>query len=203
MHVRFAEDRLWHPCKVGEFVDHAPEVPHLADDSLGQAVEGVLVSANVLAEAALQPFGRKLDRGQWIADFMGDAACNVGPGGTPLVGELVRDVIERQHSAVAVAHAVDGQGALAAFRNDRYVGVAAVAEHELGQFGGQARQFAPFHLLLALDGSREKPSSNTCPIVDNIHGLDTEFLVVLICLGAILLWLRKALLINPDHAYAA
>ena len=59
-------------------------------------LERLLVGRNFLAEAPFEPFGGKLDRGQRILDLVRDAPGNVRPGGPPLVGQLVGDVVERQ-----------------------------------------------------------------------------------------------------------
>jgi hypothetical protein len=41
MDIFLAEHRLWHPREIGEFVDHPAQVADLADDSVGQAGEGL------------------------------------------------------------------------------------------------------------------------------------------------------------------
>ena len=60
-------------------------------------------SAMMLAVAALQPLGRKLDRGQRILDLVGDAARHVGPGRGALGGDQVGDVVERHDACPVVA----------------------------------------------------------------------------------------------------
>ena len=95
--ILLAEHRLGHAREVGEFVDHPPQVADLADDRAGQPLEGLRVRCDLLAEAALQPLGGELDRGQRVLDLMRDAPGDVGPGGAALVGQLVGDVVEGQH----------------------------------------------------------------------------------------------------------
>ena len=73
---------------------------------------------DLLAEAALQPLGGELDRGQRVLDLVRDAAGDVRPGGAALVGQLVGDVVEGQHRAVLVAHALDRERALAGVGDD-------------------------------------------------------------------------------------
>ena len=48
---------------------------------------------------ALQPLGRKLDRGQRVLDLMGDAARHIGPGGGALGGDQIGDVVEGDDKA--------------------------------------------------------------------------------------------------------
>ena len=60
------------------------------------------------AIAALQPFGRELDRRQRVLDFMGDAARDVGPGGAALRGDEVGDVVERDDAALVGAERIAG-----------------------------------------------------------------------------------------------
>ena len=118
VHILVAEHRLGHAREVGEFVDHPAEVADLADDRAGQPLERLLVGRDLLAEPALQPLGGKLDRGQRVLDLMRDAPRDVRPGGAPLVGQLVGDVVEGQHRAVLVADALDRERALAAVGDD-------------------------------------------------------------------------------------
>jgi hypothetical protein len=97
-----------HAREVGEFVHHAPRSPTWRTMVPGQPLERLLVGRNLLPEAPLQPLGGELDRSQRVLDLVRDAAGDVGPGGAPLVGQLVGDVVEGQHRAVAVAHPLDG-----------------------------------------------------------------------------------------------
>ena len=122
--ILLAEHRLGHAREVGEFVDHPAQVADLADDRPGQPLEGLRVGRDLLAEAPLQPLGGKLDRGQRVLDLVRDAPRDVRPGGAALVGQLVGDVVEGQHRAVLVAHALDRERALAAVGGDQDIGLA-------------------------------------------------------------------------------
>ena len=72
--------RLRHAREGGELVDHAADVPDLADDRVGALVEDLAILGDDLAEAAPDALGRKLDRRQRVLDLVGDAARHVGPG---------------------------------------------------------------------------------------------------------------------------
>ena len=52
-----------------------------------------------------------------------------------LIKQLVRDVVERQDRSVLVAHALDGQRALAAVTVDQHVRFGLLAAHELVELG--------------------------------------------------------------------
>ena len=110
--VLMPENRLGHPREVGEFVDHAAQVADLPDDCTCQPLKRFRLGLNFLSEAALEPLGRELDRCQRVLDLMSDPAGNVRPGGTPLVAELVGDVVEGDDGAVLIADPFHGQGAL-------------------------------------------------------------------------------------------
>ena len=148
--VLVAEHRLGHPREVGEFVDHPAEVADLADDRAGQPLERLLVGRDLLAEAALQPLGGELDRGQRVLDLMRDAPGDVRPGGAALVGQLVGDVVEGQHRPVLVAHALDRERALAAVGGDQHIGLRLLAAHELVELGRDRRQAPCLRSALAL-----------------------------------------------------
>ena len=87
--------RLGHAREGGEFVDHALDVVDLPHDRVGALIEDVAVLRDELAIFALEPLGRKLDRGQRILDLMGDAARHVGPGRGALRGDEIGDVVQR------------------------------------------------------------------------------------------------------------
>ena len=110
-----------------------------------------LSDADLLAEAALQPLGGELDRGQRVLDLMRDAPRDVGPGGAALVGQLVGDVVEGQHRAVLVAHALDRERALAAVGGDRCTFASDCSPRMNSSSSGEtdARPL-PFELFLAL-----------------------------------------------------
>ncbi len=55
---------------------------------------------DLLAVFALQALGGKLDGGQRVFDFMGDAARNVGPGGVALGGNKIGDVIKGENKTM-------------------------------------------------------------------------------------------------------
>ncbi len=67
----------------------------LADDRVGALVEdGSSSSVDLLAVAALDALGGKLDRRQRVLDLMGDAARDVRPGGRALRDDQVGDVVD-------------------------------------------------------------------------------------------------------------
>ena len=81
--------------KAGEFIDHAADILDLADDRVGALIEdGPVVLIDLLAVAALEALGRKLDRRQRVLDLMGDAAGDVRPGGRALGDDEIGDVVE-------------------------------------------------------------------------------------------------------------
>ena len=93
-------DRLRHPREAGELVHHPADIVNLTDDGLGALIEDLAVLvADPLAEAALQPFGRELDRGQRILDLVGDAAGDIRPRRAALGRHQVGDVVERDDEA--------------------------------------------------------------------------------------------------------
>ena len=61
------------------------------------------IGLDFLGEAALQPLGGELDRGQRVLDLVRDAARHVGPGGLALRRLQFGDVVEGQHEAVGAA----------------------------------------------------------------------------------------------------
>ena len=111
-----------------------------------------------LAEAALQPLGGELDRGQRILDLMRDAPGDVRPGGAPLVGQLVGDVVEGQHRAVLIAHALDRQRALPAVGDDDHVRFGLLAAHELVEIRRHRAERLPFDLVLVCSAAASRPS---------------------------------------------
>src|SRR5262249_31253459 len=84
-----------------ELIDHAADVADLTDNRVGALVEDLLVVADLIAVLAFEPLCRKLDGGQWILDFVGNASGDVGPGGVSLSGDQVGNVVEGQDMAVA------------------------------------------------------------------------------------------------------
>ena len=74
-----AKNRLGHPGKGRELVDHAPEVAHLSLDRARQLREGRVLLRQLGAVAAVQPLGGQLDRGQRILDLVRDPTRDVGP----------------------------------------------------------------------------------------------------------------------------
>ena len=107
-----------------------------------------LSDAISLAEAPLQPLGGELDRGQRVLDLVRDAPRDVGPGRAPLVGKLVGDVVEGQHRAVLIAHALDRERALPGVGDDDHIRFGLLAAHELVELGRDGAQPLPFDLLL-------------------------------------------------------
>ena len=91
---------LRHAGEGGELIHHAADVAHLADDRVGALLEHLPVGVDLLAVFALQAFGGKLDWGQRVLDFMGNAARNVGPGGVALGRNKIGDVIKGEHKAM-------------------------------------------------------------------------------------------------------
>ena len=55
---------------------------------------------DLLAVFALQPLGGKLDWGERVLDFMGNAPRDVGPGGVPLRRNEIGDIVEGEDMAV-------------------------------------------------------------------------------------------------------
>ncbi len=88
----------------------------MPDDRPGQASEGRLVARHFLGIAALQTLGRELDRRQRVLDLMRNPTSHIGPGGAPLIGQLLRDVVERQDMARCVFGYFDCQGPYFAMR---------------------------------------------------------------------------------------
>ena len=101
--------RLRHAGEARELVHHALDVVDLAHDRVGALLEHRFVLGDHLAVLALQPLGRKLDRGQRILDLVRDAARDVGPGRGALRRDQVGDVVERHHiAAVLVGRLLGG-----------------------------------------------------------------------------------------------
>ena len=61
------------------------------------------IRLDFLGEAALQPLGRELDRGQRIFDLVCDAPRHIGPGGLALGRLQLGDVVEGDDEAIASA----------------------------------------------------------------------------------------------------
>ncbi len=110
-----------------------------------------------LAVAALQPLGGELDRGQRVLDLMGDTPGDIGPGRAALVAQLIGDVVEGQHEAVAIAHPLDRQRSLPLGRIDQHIGLAGLAGHELAKLGGNIAKLASFNALLAMREAASRP----------------------------------------------
>ena len=68
--------------------------------------------------------------------------------------ELVGDVVEGQHRAVLVAHALDRERPLAGVGGDRDIGLGLVAAHELVEVRRNLGQAGPFELALPLRQQR-------------------------------------------------
>src|SRR3546814_20287001 len=94
--IRDSEGRLGHPREARKFVDHAPHVMNLPDHRIGKLAEGRRIALDLVAKAALEPFGGKLDRRQRILDFMRDTPRDVGPGSAALIEQLLRHVLETE-----------------------------------------------------------------------------------------------------------
>src|SRR5690349_14711758 len=92
--VLVTEHRLGQAGERGEFVDHLPEIADLADDRAGQLLEQLAILLDLLAVAALEPLGGKLNRGERILDLVRDTAGDIGPCGLALIDELTSDVVE-------------------------------------------------------------------------------------------------------------
>ena len=92
-----------HAREGGEFVHHAADIAHLADDRVGALLEDFGIGGDFLAVFALQPLGRKLDRRQRVLDLVCDAARDIGPGGGALRGDEIGDVVEGDDEAASSA----------------------------------------------------------------------------------------------------
>src|SRR3546814_11952750 len=97
-----AKDRLGHAREGGEFVDHPPQIADLADNRLGQALEGAVARLDLLAVAPLEPLGGELDRGERVLDLMCDTARDIRPGGPALVEQLLGNVVEGEQARKSV-----------------------------------------------------------------------------------------------------
>ncbi len=102
------------------------------------------IALDLVAEPPLKPFGRELDRGERILDLMRDTPRDVGPGGAPLVEQLLGDILETQREAIALRHRFGrerrGLGILARQLHDR---LALVAGQQPRQFGRDIVQWSP------------------------------------------------------------
>ncbi len=139
--ILVAEDGLGHPREGGEFVDHPPKVADLADDGAGQLVEGGRIALDLLAVAALEPFGGELDRGQRILDLVRDAARDVGPGGAALVEQLLGNIVEGEDEAPFDLHLLDGKRSRLAAGGKMDDPLALFAVEMVRELGRQRRQF--------------------------------------------------------------
>ena len=134
VHVFATEDRLGHTSEIGEFVDHPPQVAHLAHDGAGQSLEGFGFGPDFLAEPALKPLGGELNGRQRVLDLVRDAARNVRPCSAPLVAQLIGNVVKRNDRAVLVAHALRRERPLARAGRNENVGLPLFAGYELVEF---------------------------------------------------------------------
>ena len=75
----------------------------MLDDRVGTLRKRLGVGLDFLGESTLESLGRKLNRSQWVFDFVRDTAGNSGPGGLALRRLQFGDVVERHHEAVGAA----------------------------------------------------------------------------------------------------
>src|ERR1700738_2426795 len=115
------DDRLWHPGKPRELIDHPPNIVDLSDDRVGALFKDSLVFGNDLSELAPDPFGRKLNWRQRVLDFGRDTTSDIGPCRSALSGHQFGDVVERDDVAVT------GLAGLLCTDSDRQVTFVAVA----------------------------------------------------------------------------
>jgi hypothetical protein len=79
-----------------------PMSPHLAHDRVRALVEDrPVIVGDLLAVAALQALGRKLDGRQRVLDLMSDATRDIRPGSRPLGDDEVGNVVEGNHIGIA------------------------------------------------------------------------------------------------------
>src|SRR5690606_13554388 len=114
-----------------------------ADYGVGAAVEGLQILADLTAVLAPQPFGRELDRRQWILDLVGDAAGDVLPRRVALRRDQTGDVVEGQDRlALAAAFGPHAQptGLPLAGQVDLLLGPGLGAAQQRGQLRRQIGQ---------------------------------------------------------------
>src|SRR5271165_6008980 len=105
------EHRRRHPCKRGEFVDHAADITHMPDDRIGADREGFRVVLDLLEISAPQPLRRQLDRGQWVLDLVRNATGDIGPGCLALCRQQFGNVVECDDEAADFAAVMLGRAA--------------------------------------------------------------------------------------------
>ena len=117
--------RRRHPRELRELVDQALERLDLADDRRRALADQRGVRRVGVAELALQPLGRQLDRRQRVLDLVRQPARHLAPRRHLLGADERRDVVEHDHRALEAAGAVEPrrrhrQGHLAAVAGQRH-----------------------------------------------------------------------------------
>ncbi len=110
-HVFVHDRRFGHAREGGELVDHALYLVDLAHDRVGALFEDFAIGGDHLPVLAADSLGGELDRGQRVLDLVGDAPRHVCPGGGPLGGDEIGDVVQRDDHALLVAARLLGRDA--------------------------------------------------------------------------------------------
>ena len=93
-------------CKISEIIHHLFHGRYLIDDRIRTFLQDSRVSlTQFVMQFHLQAFGRKLDRRQWILDFMSQSSRNLTPCDRTLPGNHLGYVVENDDITIFI---IDG-----------------------------------------------------------------------------------------------
>src|SRR5262249_28488489 len=97
-------NRLRHPRKMRELIDHASDVLDLTNNCICALLEDAMIFLDHFPILPAQPFGRELDRGQWILYLVGDSTGDIRPGRSSLRSNQFGNVVQ-SHDITSVGFA--------------------------------------------------------------------------------------------------
>ena len=104
--IKWFQKGWWRFGKIPEIIDHLLHGGYLIDDRVRTFLQdGRVRLAEFILQFHLQSLGGKLDRRQWILDFMSQPAGNFTPCNGTLAGNHIGNIVENDDIAIFI---IDG-----------------------------------------------------------------------------------------------